>query len=102
MFGSWNPSQFLLQSASGLVKMAKGFSALQGILCATSSTAVVVVWDSSGTNVANAAGDVSAPVQITGQITLTAGQSYPIPSKINKGIYVQLVSGSGTWTVFFD
>lgn len=102
MHGSWNPSQFLLQSASGLVKKALGFAALQGILCATSSTAIVVVWDSSGTNTTNAAGDTSAPVQITGQITLSAGQSYPIPAKINKGIYVQLVSGSGSWTTFFD
>src|ERR1700692_4921969 len=102
MFGSWNPSQFLLQSASGLIKKATGFSGLQGILCATSNTAIIVVWDSSGTNTANATGDPSIPVQVTGQITLVAGQSYPIPAKINKGIYVQLVSGSGTWTTFFD
>ena len=96
MFGSWNPSQYLLQTASGLVKLAKGFCALQGILCATSSSAVVQVWDTTGTDATPGA------VQITGSLSLTAGQSYPIPSKINYGLYVKLVSGSGSWTTFFD
>lgn len=96
MFGSWNPSQYLLQAASGLVKKATGLCVLQGILCATSATAIVQVWDTSGTDATQGA------VQVTGSITLSAGQSYPIPAKINLGIYVKLISGTGTWTVFFD
>jgi len=96
MFGGWNPSQYLLQSASGLIKKAAGYAALQGIICATSSTAVVQVWDTTGTDA------TAGAIQVTGSITLTAGQSYPIPAKINLGIYVKLVSGSGSWTTFFD
>lgn len=96
MFGSWNPAQWKQMSANGLVKTAGGFCALQGILCSTSSTAIVQVWDTTGDETtANA-------VKVLDSLTLTAGQSYPIPAKINQGLYVKLVSGTGSWTIFFD
>lgn len=96
MFGSWNPSQYKAMSASGLVKLATGLCALQGILCSTSSTAKIEVWDTltDETN-ANA-------VKVLDDLTMTAGQSYPMPAKINYGLYVKLVSGTGAWTIFFD
>lgn len=96
MFGSDSPSQYLLQSASGLVKKATGLSTIQGILAATSSSAVIQVWDTP-TDQTNALAKA-----VTGQLSIAAGTPYPIPAKINYGLYVQLVSGSGTWTVFFD
>ena len=96
MFGSWNASQYLYQSASGLIKKAAGNCELQGILCATSSRAIIQIWDTTGTDA------TAGAVQVTGSITLTAGQSYPIPARLTLGLYVKLVSGSGTWTTFFD
>lgn len=99
MFGSWNPSQYKYLTdtiGSTLVKKAGGFSGLQGILCATSSSLLVQVWDTTGTDT------TAGAIQVTGSITLTAGQSYPIPAKINLGLYVKVISGTGTFTVFFD
>jgi hypothetical protein len=83
-------------TTSTLVKLAKGLCTLQGILCATSTSAVIQIWDTTGTD------QTAGAVQVTGSITLVAGQSYPMPAKLNLGLYVKLVSGSGTWTIFFD
>lgn len=101
MFGSWNPSQYKFFNwgtsiTSTLIKLSKGFCGLQGILCATSSSLIIVVYDTLTTDTDPLA------VQVTGQITLTAGQSYPIPAKINQGLYIKGISGTGTFTVFFD
>ena len=96
MFGSWSPCQYLVQSASGLVKKATGLCTITGMLCGTSSSAVIQVWDTPTDNTNAIA------VAVTPQITLTAGTPYPIPAKINYGLYVQLISGSGSWAVYFD
>lgn len=96
MFGSVSPCQYLTQSASGLIKKATGLCTITGILCAVSNPAVIQVWDTPTDNT-NALAK-----QVTGQLTMTAGQPYPIPAKINYGLYIQLVSGTGTWTVYFD
>ncbi len=96
MFGSPAPCQYLLQSASGLIKKATGLCTTTGILCATSSSAIIQLWDTTGTDA------TAGAVQVTGSITLVAGTPYPIPAKFNNGIYVKLVSGTGSWTVFYD
>jgi hypothetical protein len=98
MFGSWNPSQYkrFSQAASVLVKKAGGYAGLQGILCASSASLIIEVWDTATDDTATQA------VQILDQTTLTAGQSYPIPAKINYGIYIKVISGTGKATVFFD
>lgn len=96
MFGSMNPCQYLVQSASGLIKKATGLTTTTGILCGTSSSAVIQLWDTPTTNA-----DPKA-VAVTPQLTLVAGTPYPVPAKFNYGIYTQLVSGSGSWAVYFD
>jgi hypothetical protein len=97
MFGSLNPCQYKFMSASGLLKKATGLGSITGILAATSSSAIIIVWDGQ-----DATGTLGPTQQVTGQITLVAGTPYPIPAKLNNGLYIQLVSGTGGWTVFYD
>jgi len=99
MFGGWNPSQWkrIANATSTLIKKATGLSALQGILCANSSSLIIAVWDGQ-----DATGTLGPTTQLTGSITLSSGQSYPMPAKLNNGLYIQVVSGTGDFTVFFD
>ena len=96
MFGSWSPSQYIFLTASKLVKKAAGLCTISGILCGTSSSGIIQVWDTTGTDA------TAGAVQVTDSITLVAGTPYPIPAKLNMGLYIKLVSGSAGFTVFFD
>ena len=96
MFGSWSPCQWKIVTASVLVKKAAGLCTLTGLLCASSSTMIISIWDSATDN-----NDANA-TKVVDQITMVAGNPYPIPAKLNKGLYIQVVSGSGSITVFYD
>lgn len=99
MYGSWNPSQWtrIANATSLLIKKATGLATLGGLLCANSSSLIVVLWDGQ-----DATGALGPTKQLTGQITLNSGQAYPCPAKLNNGLYVQIVSGTGDFTVFWD
>lgn len=97
MFGSWNPSRSKKRfSDSGSVLCKKGMVALQGILCATSSSLIIQVWDTATDDTASNAD------QVMDSITLTAGQSYPIPYFFNLGLFIKVISGTGKATAFYD
>lgn len=97
MFGSADPTQWQLMTASGLVKKATGLCALTGILCAQSTSLVISLWDGQ-----DATGVLGPTTKCVDSIPLTAGVPYPIPAKLNNGLYIQFVSGSGSITVFYD
>ena len=67
-----------------------GTAQLLGLLCATTTSGTAIVYDAT-----------SATNQITGTITLTAGQWYPIPATCVTGIRVVLANAAGV-TVFFN
>lgn len=92
MFGNLEPGRYKRLAASGLVLTATGQGMLSGLLCAQSSSLVVSVY-----NGIDATGDL-----MVDSIPLTAGNPVPIPAIVNKGIYVQFVSGSGSITVFYN
>lgn len=75
-------------SASGVV--VAGPCGLLGVFCTASTSAVLKIFDNTA-----ASGTVVAD-----QFTLTAGSFYRIPAACANGIYVQLVSGTGTWSTF--
>lgn len=50
----------------------------------------------------DATGTLGPTSRIVGPLTLVAGNPYPIPAKCNNGIYVELVSGTGSVTIFYD
>jgi hypothetical protein len=94
MFGSWNPAQAKIFTANTLIKKGQGQST--GILCAQSSSLVVSVYDTaSDDSAANA-------VKIVDSIPMTAGNPYAVPYKFNYGLYVKVVSGTGSATAFYD
>jgi hypothetical protein len=81
---------FVRLTATGNVSAVQ--ARLAGILCSTTSSGTVVVYDSATT---------TTTIPITGTITLTAGQFYPIPARCQSGVYV-VVGGTADVTVFFD
>ncbi len=97
MFGSFNPTNnatLITQAASALIK--KGQGQCTGILCATSSTGVIEVWDAI-------LDDSSAGAKkIVDDITLVAGNPYAIPYAFKMGLYVKKISGNYSATVFWD
>lgn len=97
MFGSLAPSQYKrITDTSTLVSKAGGYSQIMGILCAASTSLIVQVWDTSATDA------TAGAVQVTGSITLVAGTYYTIPARLNKGLYIKVISGTGDATVFFN
>lgn len=97
MFGSASPCQWKILTASSLIKKATGLATLTGILCAQSSSLVVSIWDGQ-----DASGTLGPTTKVVDQVPLTAGVPLPIPAKMNNGIYIEFVSGSGSITVFYD
>lgn len=67
-----------------------GAAELIGILCASTSSGTVVVYDNT-----------SAANPITGTITLTAGQWYPIPATCRTGVHV-VIANTANITVFYN
>lgn len=97
MFGSLSPCQALKVTASVLVKKATGMATLTGLLCTESSSMIINVWDGQ-----DAAGTLGPTTKIVGPLTLVAGTPYPMPVKLNNGLYFEVASGSGSFTAFFD
>ncbi len=77
-------------TASGVVKADQGN--ITGILVSSSSSLVLSVYDDQ-------AGSANL---IVDSLATIAATPYPIPAKCNSGIYVKVVSGSGSFTVFYD
>lgn len=77
-------------TASGIVKTGQG--RLNGALCAQSSSMKISVYDGTDTS----------GKKLVDQMTLTAGNPYPMPVAFRTGLYVELVSGSGSTTFFWD
>lgn len=92
MFGSLNPAQWarFTNAANAVIKTGQG--TLTGLLCSESSSLIVNVRD----------GTTTAGKLIVGPLTLTAGNPYPIPAKFNVGCFIEIVSGTGDATVFYD
>jgi hypothetical protein len=97
MFGNPNPTQVKLLTGSALLKKATGLGTITGILCAQSSNLVISIWDGQ-----DATGTLGPTTKIVDSLPMTAGNPYPIPAKLNNGLYVQFVSGSGSISVFYD
>lgn len=97
MFGSPNPCQWVRLAASALVKKATGLCTLTGILCTESSSLIINVWDGQ-----DAIGTLGPTTKVLGPLTLVASNPYPIPAKLNNGLYIEFVSGSGSLTAFYD
>ncbi len=97
MFGSFNPAQWIRLTASALVKKATGLCTITGILCTESSSLIINVWDGQ-----DASGTLGPTTKVLGPLTLVAGNPYPIPAKLNNGLYIEVVSGTGSFTVFYD
>ncbi len=95
MFGSLNPTQWKIITADGLVK--KGQGTLTGLLCASSSSMKISIYDGQ-----DADGTLGTTRLLVDQLTLTAGNPYPIPAKLNNGLYIDVVSGTGSFTIFYD
>jgi len=74
-------------SASGLVGVAGG-KILQKIACGASTAAIIRVRD--GTTVSGTI--------ILDSFPLTAGQVYELNLALATGCFIELVSGTGTWT----
>lgn len=96
MFGSMNPTQYKVVTANTLVKKSTGLCTVTGLLCSSSTSMVVQIWDTA-TDETNA-----SAVKVVDSLTLVAGTPYPIPAKLNNGLYIKLISGTGSLTVFFD
>lgn len=99
MFGSLNPCQWFrfTNAAAGLVKKATGLCTITGLLCTESSSFVINIWDGQ-----DASGTLGPTKKIVGPLTLVAGNPYPIPAKCNNGIFIDVVSGTGDATLFYD
>lgn len=88
------PVVYKPMSASGVVKDRNG--EFYGVVCNTSATGIITVYDDAVT----ATGNV-----LLGPVTLVAGQSINFNSigvKCAKGIYVQLVSGAAQFNVLYN
>lgn len=76
-------------TASGVVKTGQGVCA--SILCNTSSSLVISVYDGVSTG----------GTKFIGDLALAAGDVFDIPAQFMTGLYVEVVSGSGGVTVFY-
>ena len=76
-------------SSSALVRTGK--AQIGGILCASSSSGTVKVWDNTS----------AATTVVVNTMSLTAGQFYPIPASVGTGIYVT-IGGTADITVFWN
>lgn len=75
------------QSASGAALSGSG--SIVSILCTASSSAVLNIYD----------GTDNTGTKIVDSLALVAGTNYPLGYIVTKGVYVELASGSGKWTV---
>lgn len=80
---------YLAQSASGLVKTGKGISVM--VKVSSSSSLVLKFWD----------GVAASGTVIQTNIAVDAKEEHNIPAEFKTGLYVELISGSGAWTVYF-
>lgn len=76
-------------SATANVKSGQG--AMLGVLCTSTTSGTLTFYDSATTTTTN---------PLTGTLTLTAGQYYPIPATFADGLYVVLAN-TATFTVFY-
>lgn len=76
-------------AATANVKSSAGN--LLGMLCATTSSGTVILYDSATTT-------TSKP--ITGTITLAAGTYYPIPAGFSDGLYA-VIANTANITLFY-
>lgn len=75
-------------SASALVKTGAG--RLLGLICASSSSGTVKIWDNTS----------AATTVLLNTMSLTAGTFYPVPGAFSTGLYVT-IGGTADITVFF-
>lgn len=90
-----HPVSYIPLSASGVVKASPGD--FYGIVVVASTTAILQVWDN-----ASAGSGVPLYASVT---ALTAGQVITfngIAIKAKNGLFLTLVSGTGTFNVLFD
>lgn len=80
---------FKAQSASGLVKTGEGDCVL--VLVSSSSSAVLNIYDNTA----------ASGTKIVDSLAVDAKEEYDIPAHFTTGLYVELASGTGKWTVFF-
>lgn len=80
---------FLAQSASGKVVTGPGVMVL--LLVSASSAAVLNIYDNTA----------ASGTKIVDSLTPDAKEEYDIPAAFKTGLYVELVSGTGKWTVFY-
>lgn len=76
-------------SASGLVKTGEGDCHL--LLISSSSSLVVKIWD----------GVAASGTVIVSNMAVAAKEEYDIPAHFATGLYVEVISGTGAFTVFF-
>ena len=79
----------LAMSASGIAKTGSGV--LLRIVCCASSSLVVNVYDGTSTG----------GTKIFDTLTLSAGVPVEMGVTVASGIYVEIASGSGKWTVSY-
>lgn len=87
---STNEGQYLAMSGSALLK--NGAGTLRKIICTTSSTAILTIYDNTA----------ASGTKIIDSLTLVAGTVYEIGALAIAGIYVHLDSGSGKWTAIYN
>lgn len=80
---------FLSQSASGLVKTGAGVCGM--VKVSSSSSLVLKFWD----------GVAASGTVIQTNIAVDAKEEHNIPAEFKTGLYVELISGTGAWTVYF-
>ena len=80
---------FKAQSASGLVYTGPGTLVL--LLITSSSSAVLNIYDNTA----------ASGTKIVDSLAVDAKEEYDIPAHFSTGLYVELSSGSGKWTVFY-
>lgn len=80
---------FKAQSASGVVVTGPG--ALVLLLISASSSAVLNIYDNTA----------ASGTKIVDTLSPDAKEEYDIPAAFKNGLYVELVSGTGKWTVFY-
>lgn len=81
--------QYTAASGSGQVAAKE----LQGVFCSSSSTLVMSFFD----------GTVAAGAPLVAQFTLTAGQFYRLPFRLQSNLLGwSVVSGTGTFTIAYN
>lgn len=80
---------YLALSASGLVKTGEGICGMVKI--STSTDLILKFWD----------GVAASGTVIQSNIAVDAKEEHDIPAQFRTGLYVEIISGSGTFTVYF-